>query len=55
MDLKYILHNKIEFFEGKIEKIRRRKKRAPAKFELAPLQSGGIVLNRWARYKLMIP
>jgi hypothetical protein len=50
MDLKYILHNKIEFFEGK-----NKKKRAPARFELAPLQSGGIVLNRWARYKLMIP
>jgi hypothetical protein len=25
MDLKYILHNKIEFFEGKTEKIRRKR------------------------------
>jgi hypothetical protein len=24
MDLKYILHNKIEFFEGKTEKIRKK-------------------------------
>jgi hypothetical protein len=53
MDLKYILLNKIEFCEGKTEKIKR-KRHQPDLNRHHLIQSRGIVLNHWAKYKLMI-